>query len=87
MHGSLLDAISNLLAGRFVRARKAAEVALAQEHSLVAGGHAAYEPPRAASAERPTYSASRGAPGRQGAARGRREPPGRRTRARRKPLP
>lgn len=40
MHGAVLDAISNLLAGRFIRARKAAEAALGQEHSLAAGGHA-----------------------------------------------
>ncbi len=36
--GSLLDAISHLVAGRFIRARKSAEVALAQEKSLAAGG-------------------------------------------------
>ena len=35
---SLLDAISHLVAGRFIRARKSAEVALAQEHSLAGGG-------------------------------------------------
>src|SRR5437868_3692023 len=40
MHASLLDAISNLLSGRFIRARKAAESALGQEHSLASGGHA-----------------------------------------------
>src|SRR6188768_1598520 len=28
MHGSMLDAMSNMLAGRFIRARKAAEAAL-----------------------------------------------------------
>jgi HemY protein len=38
MHTAVLDAISNLLAGRFIRARKAAEAALAQEHSLASGG-------------------------------------------------
>ncbi|MEO7390860.1 MAG: heme biosynthesis HemY N-terminal domain-containing protein [Ramlibacter sp.] len=38
MHGSLLDSISHLLAGRFIRARKSAEVALGQEKSLTAGG-------------------------------------------------
>ncbi len=36
MHASLLDAISHLLAGRFIRARKAAELSLAQERSLSA---------------------------------------------------
>ena len=41
MHRSLLDAISHLWAGRFIRARKSAEAALAQEHSLDAGGHRA----------------------------------------------
>jgi HemY protein len=38
MHGSLLDSASHLLAGRFIRARKSAEAALGQEHSLRAGG-------------------------------------------------
>jgi HemY protein len=38
MHGSLLDAISHLLAGRFIRARKSAEIALLQEKALAAGG-------------------------------------------------
>jgi len=37
MHGSLLDAISHLLAGRFIRARKSAEAALGQERSLSGG--------------------------------------------------
>ena len=41
MHASLLDALSHLLAGRFIRARKSAEAALAQEASLTAGGAAA----------------------------------------------
>ena len=36
--GSLLDSISHLVAGRFIRARKSAEVALGQEQSLAAGG-------------------------------------------------
>ncbi|TFZ04032.1 heme biosynthesis protein HemY [Ramlibacter humi] len=40
MHASLLDAASHLLAGRFIRARKSAESALAQEASLSAGGAA-----------------------------------------------
>ena len=35
---SLLDAISHLTAGRFIRSRKSAEVALAQEKSLAASG-------------------------------------------------
>jgi HemY protein len=38
MHGSLLDGLSHLLAGRFIRARKSAEMALAQEKSLSTGG-------------------------------------------------
>lgn len=38
MHGSLLDALSHLLAGRFIRARKSAEAALGQERSLSTGG-------------------------------------------------
>ncbi|MBE7939788.1 MULTISPECIES: heme biosynthesis HemY N-terminal domain-containing protein [Ramlibacter] len=40
MHGAMLDAVSHLIAGRFLRARKSAETALAQAHSLHAGGHA-----------------------------------------------
>jgi HemY protein len=38
MHGSLLDALSHLLAGRFIRARRSAETALGQERSLETGG-------------------------------------------------
>ncbi|MBC5768355.1 heme biosynthesis protein HemY [Ramlibacter albus] len=38
MHAALLDAISHMWAGRFIRARKSAEAALAQEQSLDAGG-------------------------------------------------
>jgi HemY protein len=38
MHGSLLDAFSHLLAGRFIRARKSAEAAIGQEKSLATGG-------------------------------------------------
>ncbi|WP_404299899.1 heme biosynthesis HemY N-terminal domain-containing protein [Alicycliphilus denitrificans] len=34
MHGALLDALSQMLAGRFLRARKAAESAIAQEQAL-----------------------------------------------------
>jgi HemY protein len=39
MHMALLDGLSNLLAGRFIRARKASELALAQEQSLSSSGH------------------------------------------------
>jgi HemY protein len=38
MHAALLDALSHLLSGRFLRARKSAEAALAQERSLEASG-------------------------------------------------
>ena len=38
MHAALLEAIAHLLAGRFIRARKSADTALAQEKSLAAGG-------------------------------------------------
>jgi HemY protein len=38
MHGALLDGLSHLLAGRFIRARKSAEAALGQERSLSNGG-------------------------------------------------
>jgi HemY protein len=38
LHAALVDAWSYLLAGRFLRARKSAEAALAQERSLGAGG-------------------------------------------------
>jgi HemY protein len=41
MHGSLLDALSHLLAGRFIRARKSAQAALGQERSLESGGQRA----------------------------------------------
>jgi HemY protein len=37
VHASLLDSISHLLAGRYIRARKAAEQSLAQEKSLRTG--------------------------------------------------
>ena len=40
MHAAMLDAMSHLLAGRFIRARKAAQAALGQERSLATGGHA-----------------------------------------------
>jgi HemY protein len=39
MHASLLDALSHLLAGRYIRARKSAEGVLDQEGSLTASGH------------------------------------------------
>ena len=38
VHASLLDSISHLLAGRFIRGRKSAETALSQEKSLSTGG-------------------------------------------------
>lgn len=38
MHAALLDAMSHLLAGRFIRARKSAEAALSQEHALAGAG-------------------------------------------------
>lgn len=38
MHASLMDALSQLLAGRFLRSRKAAVAALAQESALEAAG-------------------------------------------------
>lgn len=39
MHASLLDALSHLLAGRYIRARKSADAVLAQEASLTGSGH------------------------------------------------
>jgi HemY protein len=39
MHAALLDALSHMLAGRYIRARKAAEAVLDQEGSLSASGH------------------------------------------------
>ena len=41
MHAFLLESIAHMLAGRFIRARKAAEGALAQEKSLAAGAECA----------------------------------------------
>ncbi|HET8746181.1 MAG TPA: heme biosynthesis HemY N-terminal domain-containing protein, partial [Ramlibacter sp.] len=41
MHASLLDSISHLLAGRYIRARKSAEAVLEQESSLTASGQKA----------------------------------------------
>lgn len=38
MHGALLDALSQLLAGRFLRSRKSAVAALSQESALDTGG-------------------------------------------------
>ena len=38
MHGALLDGASHMLAGRFLRARKSAELALAHEKGLVTNG-------------------------------------------------
>lgn len=40
MHAAVLDALTHQQAGRFLRARKAAEAALQQEEALAAGGHA-----------------------------------------------
>lgn len=39
MHAALLDGLTHQQAGRFLRARKAAEAALQQEEALAAGGH------------------------------------------------
>ncbi|WP_460890831.1 heme biosynthesis HemY N-terminal domain-containing protein, partial [Ramlibacter alkalitolerans] len=39
MHASLLDSLSHLLAGRYIRARKSAEAVLEQEGSLTTSGH------------------------------------------------
>ena len=38
VHASLIEAVAHLLAGRFIRARRSADAALAQEKSLAAGG-------------------------------------------------
>jgi len=38
MHVALLDALSHMLAGRFIRARKAAEMVLARESAMTRGG-------------------------------------------------
>lgn len=38
MHVALLDALAHLAAGRFIRSRKAAEAAIAQEQALVGSG-------------------------------------------------
>ena len=39
MHAAMLDALSHLMAGRFIRARKAAQTALAHEGALTKTGH------------------------------------------------
>ena len=39
MHASLLEGLSHLLAGRYIRARRASEAVLQQEASLTASGH------------------------------------------------
>lgn len=41
MHSALLDALTHMLGGRFVRSRKAATAALSQQSALAAGGEAA----------------------------------------------
>lgn len=46
MHVALLDSLSNLLAGRFIRARKAAEQVLVQEKFLSRGGETLTYAPR-----------------------------------------
>ncbi|MBV7431318.1 MULTISPECIES: heme biosynthesis HemY N-terminal domain-containing protein [unclassified Acidovorax] len=40
MHAALLDALTHMLGGRFIRSRKAAVAALSQEHALGAAGEA-----------------------------------------------
>ena len=40
MHGALLDALTHMLGGRFLRSRKAAAAALSQESALASGGQA-----------------------------------------------
>ena len=40
MHAALLDALTHMLGGRFIRSRKAAVAALSQEHALEASGEA-----------------------------------------------
>jgi HemY protein len=39
MHAALLDALSHLIAGRYIRARRSAKAVLAQESSLTDSGH------------------------------------------------
>ncbi|KRD50262.1 heme biosynthesis protein HemY [Acidovorax sp. Root275] len=40
MHAALLDALTHMLGGRFIRSRKAAVAALSQEHALASAGEA-----------------------------------------------
>lgn len=40
MHAALLDALTHMLGGRFIRSRKAAVAALSQEHALATSGEA-----------------------------------------------
>jgi len=40
MHAAMLDAVSHMVSGRFIRARKSAEAALGQEKALTGSGHA-----------------------------------------------
>ena len=46
MHAALLEGLAHLLAGRFLRARKAAEAALLQQEALAASGHRLQHAPR-----------------------------------------
>lgn len=46
MHSALLDALSHLVAGRFIRARKGAEQVLAREAALTRGGEVWPDAPR-----------------------------------------
>ncbi len=46
MHGAMLDALSHLVAGRFIRAKKAAEVVLAREAAMTRSGEVWSEAPR-----------------------------------------
>src|SRR5262245_33939479 len=39
MYGALLEGLSHMLAGRFIRSRKAGEAVLEQEASLTSSGH------------------------------------------------
>lgn len=46
MHSALLDALSHLIAGRFIRARKAAEVVLAREAAMTRSGEVSVDAAR-----------------------------------------
>jgi len=46
MHSALLDALSHLIAGRFIRARKAAEVVLARESAMTRSGEVSVDAAR-----------------------------------------